>query len=105
VINNDKYNAMSAAQKKVIDDHCSNEWALKMATAWADFELTGLPKTRVLPDHEGYELTPEQIAVWKAAAEPVRKTWADNVRKAGSDPGAILKDLTDTIEKYSATPR
>ena len=30
VFNKATYNAMSAAQKKVIDDHCTNEWALKV---------------------------------------------------------------------------
>ena len=29
VMNKAKYEAMSAAQKKVIDDHCTNEWALQ----------------------------------------------------------------------------
>ena len=29
VMNKAKYDAMSAAQKKVIDDHCTNEWALQ----------------------------------------------------------------------------
>ena len=31
VMNKAKYEAMSAAQKKVIDDHCTNEWALRVA--------------------------------------------------------------------------
>ena len=31
VMNKAKYDGMSAAQKKVIDDHCTNEWALKVA--------------------------------------------------------------------------
>src|SRR5437016_3413967 len=32
------YAAMSPAQKKVIDDHCTTEWAGKFADPWADFE-------------------------------------------------------------------
>src|SRR5215212_3801844 len=34
VLNKDKYAAMSAAQKAVMDQHCSSEWALKIATPW-----------------------------------------------------------------------
>jgi TRAP-type C4-dicarboxylate transport system substrate-binding protein len=105
VMSKTKYDSLSPAQKKVIDDHCSSEWAEKMATAWADFEAAGLPKFQAMKDHEIYSLTPEQAAAWKAAAEPVRKTWADNVRKAGHDPAAILKDLTDGIAKAGAAPK
>jgi hypothetical protein len=35
VLNKDKYESMSAAQKAVIDRHCSSEWELKIATPWA----------------------------------------------------------------------
>ena len=42
VFNKAKYNEMSAAQKKVIDDHCTNEWALKVAGPWAVFEHNGI---------------------------------------------------------------
>ncbi len=44
VMNKDKYDAMSAAQKKVIDEHCTTEWAEKVASPWADFEFAGRAK-------------------------------------------------------------
>jgi TRAP-type C4-dicarboxylate transport system substrate-binding protein len=105
VMNKAKYDSLSPAQKKVIDDHCSNDWAVKMASAWADFEMAGLPKFQAMKDHEVYPLTHAQAAAWKAAAEPVRKTWADNVRKTGNDPDSILKDLVSAIEKAGAAPK
>ena len=46
--------AMSAAQKKVIDDHCTTEWAGKFADPWADFEHAGLAKVKAEPGHEVY---------------------------------------------------
>src|SRR5258705_2886972 len=36
VFNKSTYNQMSAAQRKVIDDHCTNEGAAKVARPWAD---------------------------------------------------------------------
>jgi TRAP-type C4-dicarboxylate transport system substrate-binding protein len=36
VMNKDKYESMSAAQKKVIDEHCTTEWAEKVASPWAE---------------------------------------------------------------------
>ena len=105
VMNKAKYESLSPAQKKVIDDHCSNEWAVKMASAWADFEMAGLPKFQAMKDHEVYSLTPEQVAAWKTAAEPVRKAWADNVLMAGNTPVANLPYLVSTVEKAGAAPK
>src|SRR5438105_359070 len=43
-MNKAKYDAMSPAQKKVIDEHCTTEWAVKVASPFADFEKAGRPK-------------------------------------------------------------
>ena len=43
--------------------------------------------------HEVYTITAEQLAEWKKAAEPLETVWADNVKKAGGDPDAIMKEL------------
>ncbi len=102
VMNKGKYEAMSAAQKKVIDEHCTSEWAEKLASPWADFEFAGHEKLRPLVGHEVYKLTPDQLAAWKKAAEPLEKQWADSVRKQGDNPDAIMKSLKQTIVKYKA---
>src|SRR5689334_8245220 len=81
VFNKALYEQMSAKQKKVIDDHCTNEWALKVAGPWADFEHAGIAKIKAEAGHEVYDLTPAQLAEWKKSAEPLQKTWADNVKK------------------------
>ena len=49
-------------QKKVIDDHCTNEWAVKAASPWADFEHSGIAKLKSDPAHEVYSITPAQLA-------------------------------------------
>src|ERR1700729_4167447 len=38
------YNAVSPAQQKVIDHHCTTEWAAKFADPWVDFEHDGIAK-------------------------------------------------------------
>jgi len=96
------YAAMSASQKKVIDDHCTTDWAAKFASPWADFERAGLEKVRAMPGHEVYKITDAQLAEWKKSAEPLHKKWADDVKKAGGDPDAIMKDLTATLAQYKA---
>jgi TRAP-type C4-dicarboxylate transport system substrate-binding protein len=102
VFNKDKYDAMSAAQKKVIDDHCTTEWALRIAAPWADFEHAGIAKIKAEAGHEVYGLTPEQTAEWKTSAEPLEKTWAANVKKVGVDPDAAMKELEAELVKYKA---
>ncbi len=102
VFNKAKYDAMSAAQKKVIDDHCTNEWALRIASPWADFEHAGIDKIKAEPGHEVYTLTPAQTDEWRKAAAPLEKSWADNVRKAGIDPDAAMKDLKAELGKFQS---
>ena len=102
VFNKAKYNEMSAAQKKVIDNHCTPEWALKVAAPWADFEHAGIAKIKAEAGHEVYEPSAAQVAEWKKAAEPLAQTWADNVKKAGGDPDVIMKELKAELAKFKA---
>ena len=102
VFNKDKYNQLSAAQKKVIDNHCTPEWALKVASAWADFEHAGIAKIKAEAGHEVYEPTPAQIAEWKKAAQPLEEKWAENVKKAGVDPAVVMKELKAQLSKEGA---
>ena len=102
VFSNVTYNQMSAAQKKVIDDHCTNDWALKVAGPWADFEHAGVQKLKADSAHEVYPLTPQQLDAWKKAAAPLEKSWADGVKKAGGDADAIMKELKAALAKFNA---
>ena len=102
VFNKDKYNQMSAAQKKVIDNHCTPEWALKVAAPWADFEHAGIAKIKAEAGHEVYEPTPAQVAQWKKAAQPLEEKWSENVKKAGVDPAVVMKELKAQLSKEGA---
>src|SRR5262249_7619021 len=92
----------SAAQKKVIDDHCTPEWALKVASPWADFEHAGIAKIKAEAGQEVYEPTPAQVADWKKAAQPLEEKWAENVKKAGVDPATVMKELKAELFKGGA---
>src|SRR3954449_2744032 len=46
VMNKDRYNQMSAAQKKVIDDHCNTETAGKVGEFWGKMEDAGIDKIK-----------------------------------------------------------
>lgn len=102
LINPTVYAAMSASQKKVIDDHCTSEWAGRFADPWVDFEHDGLAKIKAEPEHDVYKITDEQLAEWKKSAEPLQQKWAADVKKAGGDPTTIWKELQTALTQYSA---
>jgi len=85
-----------------MDDHCTTEWAVKIAGPWVDFEHQGLAKMKEAPGHEVYPLTAEQRALWQRTVEPLTKSWAESVRKTGSDPDAALAELKASLAKYGA---
>jgi len=101
-MNKDKYESMSAAQKKVIDDHCNGEWAEKVATPWADFESSGRTKLAAQPGHKAYKLTPEQLDAWRKAIAPTEATWAEGATKAGYDAKQVMDSLKASLAKYKA---
>ena len=103
VMNKDVYERMSDAQKKVMDNHCSPEWAATVGKIWGDYEAAGREHLRNKPGHTVYKLKPEEIAAWQKAAEPVRQQWADAAKKAGlADPQKALTDLEAAISKNGA---
>ena len=101
-LNQAKYDGMSAAQKKVVDDHCTNDWAQKISANWTDYEAAGRDKMKATAGHEVFKLTPEQVAEWKKSVDPLQKAWADAVRKAGADPDKAMADLKASIDKFGA---
>ncbi len=101
-INLNTYNSLSPAQKKVIDDHCTAEWAAKINDTWADFETNGRLKLKSMEGHEVYPLTAEQLGEWKKAVKPLHDSWAEAVKKAGGDPVTIDAELKAALDKYGA---
>jgi TRAP-type C4-dicarboxylate transport system substrate-binding protein len=102
LMNKDKYAQMSASQKRAIDQHCTNQWAGKLGKNWGDYEAAGRAEIKNMPGHTVYTLTPQEIAQWRKAAEPVYKQWADGARKVGYNPDQALGELRATLKKYSA---
>ena len=102
VINKDKYSEMSERQKKAIDDNCNTEAASRVGEFWGKFEDAGIDKVKAQSGQDVYTLTPEQVALWKKASEPLIKTWGDGVRKTGVDPDAALAELKASLAKYNA---
>jgi TRAP-type C4-dicarboxylate transport system substrate-binding protein len=101
VMNKAKYDSMSTAQKKVIDDHCTTQWAEKVASPWADFEHAGHQKL-AQEGHEIYKLTPDQMKAWHDATAGGVAQWAESVKKVGADPKQVMDSLKANLKKYDA---
>lgn len=97
-----KYDAMTPAQKAVMDEHCSTDWAVKVAGPWADFEAAGREKERTAPGHEVYSISADDLAAWKRTVAPLEANWAEAVKKAGVDPDGAMKGLKASLAKNGA---
>ena len=102
VLNKDKYQSLAPAQRKAVDEHCSTEWAERIGTAWAEFEIAGRAKVAALPGHDLVRLTPEQIDAWRKAVAPVTDQWANDLKKTGADPKAVLDGLHLSLARYKS---
>ena len=102
VMNKGWYEKLSASQKKVMDDHCSNEWAAKVGAAWGDFEDSGQAKLEKTPGHTIVKLTPAQVDMWKKAAEPVYAQWMQAVDKTGVKGQQALDELRKEVAARQA---
>ncbi len=101
-INKRMYERMSAAQKKVIDDHCTPAWSAKVYNYWYEDELNDLKEARALPDHVFTKIGPKEVALWREAAEPVYAHWREAVKKAGWDPDKVMAGLKDALKQNDA---
>ena len=93
------YDKMSAPQKKVIDEHCSNEWAFQVGKTWGDYEAAGRAELQGKRGFVTYKPTPDDIKAWRDAGKGVHTRWENQVKAKGLDPAKVLADLQDEIKK------
>ncbi|MGD9944188.1 MAG: TRAP transporter substrate-binding protein [Burkholderiaceae bacterium] len=96
------YDKLAPGQKKVIDEHCNNEWAGKVGTAWGDDEDSGQGMIEKLSGHTIVKLTPAQQKAWRDTGEPLYARWVETASKAGHDGKAALEALRGELRKRNA---
>ena len=88
-MNLDKYNSMSDAQKKVIDDHCTPEWASKVTDPWTEFEANGRVKMKALAGPRGLPVDAGAARAMEgggeAAARQLGRGGQEGRRRSGRD--------------------
>lgn len=102
VVNKRKYESLSDANRKVLDDHCTPEWAKRVATPWAEFEAAGHGKIEAMEGHTIERPNAEQRALWQAASAPIVEAWSKDVAAKGGDAKAILDRLKQVAAAHGA---
>ena len=102
-INKPWYEKLSVNQKKVIDNHCNNEWATRVGTDWGAAEDAGEEKLAKTPGHTIVKLNAAQRDAWHKAVEPVTAQWIAAADKAGVPGKAALDDLKRELAARGAT--
>jgi TRAP-type transport system periplasmic protein len=101
-INKASYDKLSANQKKVMDDHCTNAWAGKIGAAWGDAENAGQGNMEKLGGHTIVKVTPPQLAAWRKAANVSYDKWVADAGKAGINAQEALDGLRAELKKRNA---
>lgn len=103
VINKDRYEALNADQKKVIDNNCNGAAALKFFGPVQTFEDEGLTKLKALGgDHKVVDPAPEVLAEWIAGTASVRDSWEKEAAAKGLNPDEVLGSLREIFDKHGA---
>ncbi len=102
VMNKAKIDALEPQDRKVIDDHCTSDWAEKMASAWADAEAAGRQKMLDAGGHTFYKPTPQEVGLWKEATASLQGAWETAAAKSGIDAKAAWKNLQQALAKHGA---
>lgn len=102
VMNKARYEGLTVAQKRDIDDHCTTEWAVRFASSWADAEAAEREKLMAVSGQVIDTLTPQQLASWRKATEPLYANWAATLNMEGTDPDEAYRELESNMAIYHA---
>ena len=101
-MNKGSYRKLSPAQKKVIDAHCSNEWAAKVGQDWGDDEDSGQAILAKTPGHTIVKVTDSQRVAWRKAAGPLTAGWLRTPNNSGIDAKQALDTFHKALDTHNA---
>ena len=101
-MNKDTYQKLSAAQKKVIDDHCNNEWAARVGADWGNDEDSGQDKLAKTPGHTIVKVTNSQLGAWRKAAEPLTAEWLKKPNSSDINAQEALESFRKALKTHNA---
>jgi len=100
-MNKAKYDSLPDDLKKVIDANSGQDVSALFGKTQADYDAPGR-ELAVGRSNNIITLNDEQVAEWKAAAEPVIAQWVADMNSKGHDGQKLLDEARALIEKYTA---
>ncbi len=100
-MNKAKYDSLPDDLKKVIDDNSGQDVSALFGKTQAHYDAPGR-ELAVGRNNNIITLNEEQVAEWKAAAEPVIAQWVADMNSKGHDGQKLLDEARALIEKYTA---
>jgi TRAP-type transport system periplasmic protein len=105
VINQGAYDRMSDNQRRIIDAHCTSDWAARLAEPFAISQRRGETRLKSAAGHITTKLDTADMARWKSAAETVERAWVDGSAGATSASAVALEKLKTFIAEEAARRR
>jgi TRAP-type transport system periplasmic protein len=93
VMNTGTYARLSPAQRKVVDGHCTTDWAVKVAAGWAQDEQRGHEAMLKAPGHTVHRPTGGDLKAWRDLAQPLVERWNDTLRRRGVESDSLRHGL------------
>lgn len=102
IFNKGTLETLSADDRKVIEDHCTPEWAEKMSSGWADIEAAGRDKIAADSTHTLHAPDAAQLQLWRDASAPLVDEWKAKINGMGMNADEVLNGLLDALKKYDS---
>ena len=101
LMNKNKYKKLTVAQRKVIDDHATPDWARRVSAPWNKLDNETLQSFSGRKDRFLHAVSPAELARWQAASQPLVESWSKEVKKkTGLDPSVIMSELRASVRRY-----
>jgi TRAP-type C4-dicarboxylate transport system substrate-binding protein len=99
-MNKERYEGLSDAQKKAIDDNSGLEFSIFAGGVQEDSDA---PAREFALDNGNNVITldQDQTTEWRALAQPIYNDWLADMTEKGIDGQALLDEATYLIEKYT----
>lgn len=101
VMNENSYNRLPDHLKKVIDDNSGRDTSGWIASRY-ELADEGGKEAALARGNEVITLSAEETARWAETTEPVIEGWIEEISKKGKDGQAMVQQVRDLVEKYTA---
>jgi TRAP-type C4-dicarboxylate transport system substrate-binding protein len=99
-MNKARYESLPDDLRQVIDANSGQNIAAEVGTIWMKAEEPG-KEAALARGNEIIELTEEQMAPFREAADPVAERWVKEVSGLGIDGAGLLEAARTAVAKYS----